>query len=172
MANTYTLIASNTTTSAVASVSFSSIPATFTDLLIKASARNTDTGGGSASIRFNGDNTTGNYSVLRLLAAGSGTPGSAIYTGSAGAMFISSNDYTANTFGNTEIYIPNYNLSTTYKAVYSDSTSENNAAESYINISSGLYKSNSAVTSIEILAGGAFNFVTGSTFYLYGIKNS
>jgi hypothetical protein len=172
MANTYTLISSNTVTSAVASVSFDSIPATYTDLLVKINARNTDTGGGSMTTQFNNDTTSANYDVLRVLGTSGGTRTSSRYTGSAGAAFISSNDFTANTFGSTDIYISNYTSSTTYKATSIDSIGENNATEAYLTLSSGLWKSNSAITSIQFGAGGAFNFVTGSTFYLYGIKNS
>jgi hypothetical protein len=172
MANTYTFIASSTVTTAVPTVTFNSIPQTYTDLLIKASARNTDTGGGSMETKFNNDTTALNYLAVRVLAAGSGNPTGNTYAGSAGAAFISSNDYTAGVFSATEIYIANYTSSTTYKVTSNDSASENNATASFISMSAGLYKINSAITSIQLGQGGSFDFVTGSTFYLYGIKNT
>jgi len=171
MANTYTLITSNTLASAAASISFSSIPATYTDLLVKAIARNTDTGGGAMRIQFNSDTTSANYTFIRGLGTGTAATGTS-NTGTAGQAFISSNDFTANTFGSTHIYISNYALSTNYKNTSIDSVSENNTAESYLNFCSGLWSSTAAITSIQLQAGGSFNFVTGSIFYLYGIKNS
>ena len=72
MANpTMTLIASNTVGSGgVASVTFSSIPATYTDLILKSSSRDTTTSvSAQINIQFNGD-TAANYERLRTIQAG------------------------------------------------------------------------------------------------------
>ena len=84
MANTYTLISSNTLTSSAASVTFSSIPATYTDLVLRISARSdrvstTD----RLRLTFNSDTAT-NYSNITLVgdgaAASSQNASNATYT--------------------------------------------------------------------------------------------
>ena len=169
MANTYVLIASNTVGSGgVSSVTFSSIPQTYTDLVIKASARNTDSGITYFTLTFNGN--TSSYSGIRLEGTGSSSASYNLQT-TAGIqpVYIDSSTYTANTFGNSEIYIPNY-TSSNYKSLSSDSVSENNATAANMNMIAGLWSNSSAVTSIT-LTSIAGNFVQYSSFYLYGVRN-
>ena len=170
MANTYTLIASQTVGSGGASaITFSSIPNTYTDLLVKVSAR-MSSANGSAGITFNGTNT--NYSFKYLYGSGS----SAV-SGSGGSSYIDSGVYgystaTASTFGNSEIYIPNY-TSANYKSISLDTVNENNATEAYAWMEAGLWNNSAAITSLSIVPqGGGTNFVQYSTAYLYGINNS
>ena len=161
MANTYTLINSNTVGSGgVASVTFSSIPATYTDLLLKVSARNTTS---SEIFEFGFNGVTTNQSSIYLNGSGSAAT-SATYT-----LYNRSNPSTstASTFSNSEIYIPNY-AGSTNKSVSIDGANENNATTIYMNIVAGLWSSTAAITSITCTA----PFAQYSTFYLYGIKNS
>ena len=105
------------------SIDFTSIPQTYTDLVVRWSTRGTAaTVYDQVYVKFN--NTTSNLSYLRLSGTGSAaqsTSGSDGYTG-AGQGSAS----TANTFDNGEIYITNY-TSSNYKSFYSDEISENNA---------------------------------------------
>ena len=168
MANTYVKIASTTVGSGgVASVTFSSIPATYTDLLVKASARQ-GSGGTEMQLTFNGSSTS--FSNKRLYGTGSATA-----SDSVGTAFVSntqSNDgsFTASTFGNGEWYIPNY-TSANYKSVSVDGVTENNATTALMMLTTGLWSNTAAITSITITA-QIPNFVQYSSFYLYGIKNS
>jgi hypothetical protein len=168
MATTYTLIASSTVGSGGASsVTFSSIPSTYTDLLVKVSARSprtNDSGGSDGKLEFNGA-TTGFSSkgIFQQGSAGSASPSSIFY-------FISDDAQTANTFGNMEVYIPNYTSSNT-KTVSLDAVTENNATSAYSVLISGLWTGTSAITSMKFTDNnGGFN--QNSTFYLYGIKKS
>jgi hypothetical protein len=169
MPNTYTLISSNVLGSSAASVTFSAIPSTYTDLVIRASIRNSSGGTAAIATTFNGQ--ASGYSVTRL--RGSGTTGSSGRTSSSTFLYFSLTDstYTANTFASWEMYLPNY-LSTTNKPVSNFSVTENNsAADYYIDLNAGLSNITSAITSVTLSADGN-TFVSGSSFYLYGIKNS
>jgi hypothetical protein len=78
---------------------------------------------------------------------------------------------TTNTFASNEIYIPNY-LSTTKKVTSSVGTSEDNSTTSGLNAATaGLADITSALTSIQINPQTS-NFVSGSSFYLYGISKN
>jgi hypothetical protein len=174
MANTYELIASVTVGSGgTSSIDFASIPATYTDLLLKVSLRDSGSGSGSnVKVSFNGVGGT-SYSS-RLLFADSSSIGS--YTSTSAAAFEHqygpASGATSNTFGNFEIYIPNY-LSSNYKMISVDSVNENNAASSYMGISGGLFSNTGTISSIKVFPyTGGNTFAQYSTAYLYGIKNS
>jgi hypothetical protein len=174
MPNTYKLIASITVGSGgVGSVTFSSIPSTYTDLLVKASAR-TDRAleNDEISVRINGD-TSAIYSYRSLTGNGS-TPSGSTETNTTRFRNLNSipgATSTSSTFGNTEFYISNY-TSASFKSISFDSTGENNATSSLMDLAAGLFGSTSTVTSIVMFPRIGPNFVEYSTFYLYGIKNS
>ena len=176
MANTFTLIASTTVGSGGASsIDFTSIPATYTDLVIKGSWRSTQTGQKFTGIgyQFNGD-TASNYRGLLLYEVNS-TPASYADTALGGQIqfvsYAASADNTSNTFSSIDFYLPNY-AGSNQKSVSGDATTENNATDVGIqSLGAGLWTGTSAITSIKIniLSG---TFVQYSTAYLYGIKNS
>ena len=169
MADTYTLISSVTVgAGGAASIDFTSIPATYTDLLIKVSGRRSGTGIDQYQITFNGNGS--NYSDREVYGSGS-----AAASGSRSAQSkiyvtgIDSASETTNTFGNTEIYIPNYTGSNN-KSLSADSVTENNGTTAYAELTAGLWGNTAAITSISLGVTGSF--VQYSTAYLYGIKNS
>jgi hypothetical protein len=173
MANTYVLIASNTLSTTAASVTFSTIPATYTDLVVKFSARvDGATTGQELRLRTNSD-TGSNYSVTVLRGSGSAASSyrdiNVTYTAGGRAPGTSS---TSNVFSNVEIYIPNY-AGTANKPISLFSALEDNAATISNNIVLGadLHRNASAITSVDISPTSG-NFVSGSSFFLYGIKNS
>ena len=147
-------------------IQFTSIPQTYTDLKILLSARSTGTNQ-TISIQFNSDTTSTNYRRLALGAAGSTTFSQNINDQGIGYMPIST--YTANTFGNAEIYIPNY-TSTSAKSFYTDSVAENNAAEAYLGLIANTYTGTAAISSITL--SGSANFAQYSTATLYGITSA
>ena len=173
------LIASNIVGSGGAtSVTFSSIPATYTDLVIKMSARvSTNYGyGPNLGITFNGN--TGTYISATILSNGSSriferaSYNEFVYT------FVQDSSGTANTFTNWEMYIPAY-LSSNYKTVQIDEVLEQFSSSTTSNavmaMSNDIWNNTSAINSITIqgFSGGAtLTFVQYSSFYLYGIKNS
>ena len=153
-----------------ASITFNSIPQTFTDLKILISARN-NSGSTRTSLNytFNGD-TSSNYSNTILIGYDSSSVAS--FRGSSQTANNESNmnggGSTSNTFTNNEIYIPNYTGSN-YKSGTSDSIAENNSSSSYIiDMGAILWRSTSAITSISFTP-AAGSFVQYSTFSLYGV---
>jgi len=173
MATTYSLISSNVLSSSAASVTFSSIPSTYTDLVVRVSGR-TDTAGqaiDTIQLQFNGTGGTA-YSYTRLTGSGSAAASS---TGSSvsvinGYYVLDAATATASTFGSVEIYIPSYTVSQN-KPLNVIGAQENNNAAAYMAATAGLWTNTAAITSIAIQNGGG-NYVSGSSFYLYGIKNS
>lgn len=173
MANTYSLIASNTLSSSAASVTFSAIPASYDDLLVRYTSRVADPSADYfVYIRFNGDTAT-NYSNTRI--SGNGATASSPRNSNTGWGYGGVNTgagATSNTFGSNEVYIPKYQA-TTDKAWSVFGTMENNATTSLIQGIAGLWRNSSAITSIVISdPSGSAGFVSGSSFFLYGIKNS
>ena len=163
---TYIKIASNTVgAGGVASVTFSSIPATYTDLVLKFSTRGSTTAIDSIYLSLNGLTTS--FSSKYLQADGATPSSNSLARYASG---ITPSTYTANTFGNAEIYFPNY-ASSNYKSYSSDWTTENNATTSYLGFIAGLWSSTAAITSIGIVP-NAGNFAQYSTFTLYGISNA
>ena len=170
MASTYTLISSNVLASSAASVTFSAIPSTYTDLVLRISARSAEVSTiTSIELEFNA--TASSYSFTRLRGDGSAASSSRATSQSQLTVgTIPAASATSNTFGNIEVYIPSYTASQN-KPVSGFNVGENNATAADIYAHAGLWSNTAAITSIVLDLGGA-NFVSGSSFYLYGIKNS
>jgi hypothetical protein len=171
MANTYTLIEAKTLATTTASVTFSSIPATYTDLLVMASPRSNNASTTvQLRIRFgNGTVDTGaNYSSKFLYGDGAAAAsGTATYI-HGGEMDAASS--TASVFSNHSIYVPNY-LSSTNKSVSIDGVGENNATTAYAFLTAGLWTNTATINVVELYP-HLGSFVQYSTFYLYGISKS
>jgi len=179
MPNTYTLIASSTAgAGGTTAFDFTSIPGTYTDLLLKWSARQ-DLSAVAASdfIYINGLQSS--YSGRWVEGNGPTQPSSYSYTGNFTYANAEGNgaNTTASTFANAEIYIPNYTVSSN-KSMLSESVMENVSTNAYIVLGVNLWSNTSAITRVTIstsatnVTGGAQKFVQYSTAYLYGIKNS
>jgi hypothetical protein len=165
MATTYSLISSVTVGSGgAASIDFTSIPGTYTDLLVKLSTRtNRVDVYSSVFISFNG--STANFSTRYIQGDGS----SAI--SATGTDFIFQgvgSTATANTFSNAEIYIPNY-TSSNNKSFSVDGVAETNGTTQYMNLTAGLWSQTAAITSIAFTG---MTFSQYTTAYLYGISNA
>jgi len=173
MPSSRTLIASQVLGSSASSVTFSAIPGTYKDLIIRISAR-TDRAATSDSIAMTiNSDSSAIYSFTRL--RGDGT--SALSNRNTGNTSVSiestdGNTATSNTFDSTEIYIPNY-LSTVNKPISSLIMREDNstAATTYNSVQAHLYRNTSAITSLSFAPSNGPNFLTGSSFYLYGLSS-
>ena len=172
MANTYQLIASNTLGSNTASVTFSSIPGTYTDLVLQLSGRSAygTTGIIPYAVRLNND-TGANWSTTHIYTNFNGTLGSERLTSNQIRPVIEPDGFTANTFGSAEIYIPQYTASIN-KPISAVGFAENNSASASATLGATLWRNTAAVTSIVIVDANGYNLLAGSSFYLYGIKNS
>jgi hypothetical protein len=171
MANTFVKIASVTVgAGGAATMAFSSIPATYTDLALVTSNRLTGSNP-TVNLRFNSDTTQTNYYRKILLSYGSGVSSNSTNDQGAGG-YATYAGYTASTFASTLIYVPNY-LGANQKSYSTDSVAENNRASDYFSgIFAGLWTGTAAITGITIYPADSSNWSQYSTATLYGIKNS
>jgi hypothetical protein len=165
MANTFVKIAAVTVGSGgAASIDFTSIPSTYTDLCLKISVRsNQANNANSIGISFNGSNA--NFTSKFIEGSGSSAVSFNSTTNIGNAQGTSS---TSNTFSSVDLYIPNY-AGSTNKSFLADGVTENNGTTAYATIAAGLWSQTAAITSVSITI---TSFVQYSTATLYGIKNS
>ena len=170
---TYSLIASYTVPSATSSYTFSSIPGTFTDLLLIANMQ------GSASaynnmayplIRFNSDSGT-NYSYTEIFARNTGGGETAVSSRASNIDGIKTIANTSTVFSPNIFQVLDYANATTYKTALNRGNGNNGTT----NVDGtqalvGMWRNTAAITSITIYAGGGNNLVAASTFKLYGIQ--
>jgi hypothetical protein len=162
-----TLIQHQELTSNQNSITFSSIPQIYTDLYLLMSLRASGNAF-SPLLRINSNNTAANYSTRVMFGNGSAV-NNALFTANVGITLdqaLNSNNYTANTFSNVEVYFTNYSLDTVSKGVSVNSVTENNATAAQQTISAGLWTPTAAITNLNLYG---FTFVTGSSLTLYGI---
>ena len=178
MPNTFSLIASSTVGSGgAAAINFTSIPGTYTDLLVTGSLRcdasqtngtalcyqfNSSTSGYTNKIVYGDGSTTGSTSNTTLSANGS-------TYGRLAGLGINNTAQTANTFSSLSFYIPNY-AGSNNKSGSVDVTVENNGTAAEADLSATLWSNTAAITSISFAPYNAANFVQYTTMYLYGIK--
>lgn len=173
--NTYDSIATYTVAgSSTASYTFSSIPSTYTDIVVIASVRS-DTAANTTNFLSQVNGAAGNVYdgfVLR----GNGTSATAArynkfidptFAAPVGTMV--ANNATSGTFSNHIISWNNYSNTTTYKTFLARSNSQNNTATANTEAVVNMYFGTSAISSITFFP-EAGNFVAGSTISIYGIK--
>ena len=172
MPNTFTLIASSTVGSGgVSSITFSSIPSTYTDLCLKISGRTNTYSNEWQDIQFslNGGNYATGWSFKAIYGNGSAASSEG-YSNSSFSL-VDSSTATASTFSNTEIYIPNY-YSATVKSISADTVTENNGTRAIAYLSAALWNTSTQINSIAFKPATSVNFSEHSTAYLYGIVKS
>ena len=161
MAATYEAITTQTLGSAQATITLSSIPQTYTDLIIVANGSSTS--GGSMFIRINGDNGA-NYSYTYFYGSGSSVTGSRSLSQSDG---VTGPRTSIGAQGGGIVQINNYSNTTTYKTIM---VSNQFGYDNIIWFATGRWGNSSAVTSIVLRDESGGNFTTGFTITLYGIK--
>lgn len=171
MATTYELIQAVTVSaSTVTSIDFTSIPTTYTDLVLRLSTRHQTA---DYLIIFNSNTSSG---LTRHMYGDSTSGGAYTNSGVTGYVGLTSNNAAlADTFGNAEIYIPNYNSTSVVKNMVVDSIAEGSARSSgYQFMSAATWGNTAAITSISIrdYDTNNGNIKQKSTAYLYGIKNT
>lgn len=173
VATSFQSIATVTAAGGETSLSLTSIPSTFTHLQIRGISHDTHTSGVLRAILFRANTDTGsNYSRYFLQGDGSTTTaGSTINTTFINLRGCSPDDGgNANNFGSIDVSILDYANTTKYKNVRGLVGAEQNGVGqvSYI---SGLWINTAAITSLQFYA-EAVAFKAGTTFALYGIKES
>jgi hypothetical protein len=167
MANeTYTLIQKATVGSAGAtSIEFTSIPQTFTDLVVRSSLRS-DQANLYASSTISLNNSTSNFTYRFVYGEGAAA---ASFSGSTNLSADQNGDTaTANTFSNFDMYIPNY-TSSNYKSISQDSVTENNGTTAYAELGALLWSNTAAITSIKLSPASTKVWKQYSSISLYGV---
>lgn len=167
VAGTYESIATVTGTGSASTLSFTSIPDTYTHLQIR--GINNDSVGYSIDMNFNSDTAT-NYTVHQLY--GDGTTASAYGAVNFAYIFAGVAGYTSTTsVAPTIIDILDYTNTNKFKTCRMLTGFDSNGVNTgYIQFNSGVWRNTSAITRIDLKLGG--NFSTTATFALYGIKGS
>lgn len=161
MAQTYTPIASQTLGSATASVTFSSIPSTYTDLVLVING-GTVTASQDIYMQFNSD-TGANYSQTYMRGNGTTATSSRFSAQSNGWLdFVGANN-DLNQMWTAQIM--NYSNTTTYKTYLSKFARASSAIETIV----GLWKNTVAVSTI-LVGTSSGNILANTTLTLYGIK--
>ena len=168
MARTYEPIASQTLSSDTASVTFSDIPGTYTDLIIAAYIKHSFGTTGDVAfegLQFNSDTGT-NYSRTGLYGNGSSAVSDRL--SSANGITLVGTRGSNSDFGVSLIQVMSYSNTNVNKTVLYANASSGTSVPAYRNV--GLWRSTAAITSVTITATGAFTIKAGSTFSVYGIK--
>lgn len=172
LTNSYESIATTTVGSGgAASISFTSIPATYQHLQIRALARLNNAGAnGTGILVYNSDTNTNNYTYHEIVgngasasAYGSAAPESNQLTGLTGGTALTSN------FGAVVTDILDYANANKYKTMRNFGGYDNNGS-GQIRLNSGLWMNTAAITSITLTPNAGTAFVEYSSFALYGIK--
>jgi hypothetical protein len=170
MATTYVLISTVTVGSGgSATIAFSSIPQTYTDLSMFMSVRSTSGSNiGSVALNMSINGVTTNRSARRLYSPiGSDAP-STPRLGTA----ITTSTSTASAFSNIHVYFSNY-AGSTFKSYSLDGFTPQASTSSYEgDYTSGLWSATSAITDMSFSVSDSSNFAEFSKAYLYGILNS
>jgi hypothetical protein len=171
---TYAPLAKSVLATNQTSVTISGISSSYTDLLLVISSRNDSSTNSYDNIRIEINSATTGYSE-RILYTTLNTPTSFSNSQAFFALFYQPNaNSTANTFGSVEIYFPNY-AGSTNKEVLSTSVTEKNGTtigDVFISAGAHLWSNTAAINQLKFTPGSGTNFIAGSRFDLYGIKNS
>ena len=165
--NTYVALDKVTVGTATNTVTFTSIPATYTDLRVVASVKGnvgspTDY---TVNLQFNGDTTT-NYS--RTLMRGTGSAAESARSSTASQITLNSSGYLSTTvFQNVLLDVFNYSNSTTFKTILCRADQPDVVTMATVGV---WRKTPEAITSLTIFLDSG-NFGVGSTFSLYGIAS-
>ena len=162
-AATYVPLATSTLGSAQATVTFNSIPSTYTDLVLITGDIINATNLANAYLQFNSD-TSGTYSATFM--EGSGSSGSGSRNSGQDRLKVLRSYGGDRTMNITNIL--NYSNNSFYKTILGRYGSGGSSSSTGAAI--GMWRSTSTISSITIGIEGGYNFSTGATFTLYGIK--
>lgn len=163
---TMTLVSTITVGSGgAASIEWTDIPQTGTDLYVLFSLRSNRSANASG-LNWTLNNSTSSYSYKRL--EGRNTTVGNLSGSEQWPNSFNGDTSTSSTFGNGQAYIPNY-TSTIGKTVSIESVAENNAVDAQVHILNGLWNVTSAITSIKLTESSGNSFLQYSTASLYKI---
>lgn len=171
MTTNYKLIAKERLSSSATSITFSSIPSTYTDLLVVVSGRSDRASAyeDTCRVRFNSDSGA-NYTTRMLYSYNNslGFETAAAQTGIKATGSFAAALTTTNVFGSASFYVTNY-AGSAAKSLAATAVSEQSGTQGINCISVGLWSGTSAISSIQITPWFGTNLVSGTSAYLYGI---
>lgn len=169
MAITYKFISSYTTpNNTTNTITLSSIPQTYTDLVLRMCVRRNVNGSYyNILLSFNGSPT---YYNIFAQGNGSGGPGASNVPQMVGDA--QSNNETAGYFDNIEVYLPNYRDTNMVRTFTSNSAANTNTSLGYVMLTGNSISTTTAINTINIINRDGGNFLADSTVYLYGVNNS
>ena len=173
MVNTYIPIATQKLASSVASITFSSIPQTYTDLILKMSVRTStaSVNSGAINITYNGDSAS-NYSLTIIAGLNSSQYCNHSYNNTylpSMELSVASAGNASNTFSAVEMYLSNYTTTSAKPMLLFGGSSNSSSSQNWVSLEADLYRGASAISSITIAS--TDSYVTGSRFDLYGITH-
>jgi hypothetical protein len=150
-----------------ASIEFTNIPQTYTDLMILYSSRSAGNVTGSWSCKWSFNGATTSYTTRGIF--GDGSAASTSTTSDTYGGYHNNSTSTASTFGNGRIYITNYTDGNN-KSYSIDAVAENNATGGYASLLAGLRSNTAAITSVKLEDYNGNNLAQYSSATLYGIS--
>ena len=172
MAITYKLIASTTVPAGgQASITFSTIPQTYTDLVIRMSSRS-ETNSIKDNLRIDFNGSSSNWTAKMI-----GAQNVTLQTSEEGATYANTHNYTVNAgtstalvYNNHETYITGYTTSYN-KSSSSDSAMEINSTDNQMGLFGNNWADSAAITTITLYMISGNDWAQHTTAYLYGISN-
>lgn len=174
--NTYVALDKVTLGSAQTSVTFSSIPSTYTDLILLCNVQSASGASGNSvrcNLQFNSDTST-NYSTTRILGNGTSATSNRDSNRAQIDEAAASSTFGSGEFSPSIFHIMNYSNTTTYKTVLQRNGNVANTEYKEVGSAVSLWRSTSAISTILVKGGGgnaSVGFAAGSTFSLYGIAS-
>ena len=164
---TYTPIQTQTVSgSSTTTVTFLSIPQTYTDLIISCNA-SVASGSITFYAQYNSDTST-SYSWIRLF--GNGTSTASDGAGSPNYTYVRPGEVSS-TWAYQQLNIMNYANTTTNKTTLWKNMNTDTTNTAGVDIGVSLWRNTSAINRVDIKVTGS-NLVAGSTFTLYGIASA
>lgn len=170
--STYTAIATTTLSAIANPITFSSIPQTYTDLVIVVTGRGTGANTIDSTLSYFNSNTgTNNYSNTFLYGDGASTYGQR----NSNSVYFSFGPHpggnaTANVFGAEVLHVLNYSNTTTFKTIISRSSADiGGSGQTWL--TTNLWRQTAAINRIDLYT-SAGSWAVGTKFSLYGIKAS
>jgi hypothetical protein len=177
--STYTPIYAQTLSSTAASITFSNIPTTFTDLVLVASMRADTVTFNNMNfpiLRLNDDSSSGLYSITSLFSRNTGSGDASVSARASSQNEINfggipTTNMSSGIFSTWTSHFLNYSNNTINKTIINRVTSASNLTTSDgTSAGVGLWRNTAPIHSITLTPTSSGNFVSGSTFTLYGIK--
>lgn len=158
---TYEPITTQTLGSNTATVDFTAISQSYTDLILVIDSTSTASSGIYIQVGDSSIDTATNYSYTYL--SGNGTSASSGRAATQASIYCS--DQSSSSRQTTTLQFNNYSNATTFKTIISRGSSSSQSAGASV----GLWRSTSLISKIRLVNG---NFATGSTFTIYGVKSA